>query len=130
MSYKTLLTVDNDDLTLRPGMTATAEITIVRRTDALLVPNAALRYEPPAAVEPAGGGGIVSSLLPRPPGMPAKARPANGNKGAQKVWVLRDGQPEGVPGTVGATDGRVTEIPAGDLKPGMPGITESSGGQV
>jgi HlyD family secretion protein len=131
VSYKTLLTVDNDDLTLRPGMTATAEITIVRRSDALLVPNAALRYTPPVTAEPAGsGGGIVSSLLPRPPGMPAKTRPANGNKDAQQVWVLRDGQPEAVPVTVGATDGRVTEVTAGDLKPGMLVITESSGGQA
>lgn len=130
VSYKTLLTVDNDDLTLRPGMTATAEITIVRRTDALLVPNAALRYEPPAAVEPPSSGGIVSSLLPRPPGMPAKTRPVNGHTDAQKVWVLRDGQPEAVPVTIGATDGRVTEVTAGDLKPGMLVITESSGGQV
>ena len=41
--------VDNDDLSLRPGMTATATITTVERSDVLLVPNAALRFTPATA---------------------------------------------------------------------------------
>jgi HlyD family secretion protein len=129
VSYKTVLTVDNDDLSLRPGMTATAEITTVRRTGALLVPNAALRFSPPALTEAAPrGGGIVSSLLPRPPGSPA--RPTNGSKGksvAKGVWTLADGRPVAVPVTVGPSDGRLTEITAGELRVGMKVIVESAG---
>ena len=53
VSYSTLLSVENPDETLRPGMTATATITTQSREDALLVPNAALRFTPPAELMPA-----------------------------------------------------------------------------
>jgi HlyD family secretion protein len=47
VSYEAILRVDNADLVLRPGMTATAEIHVMRVPEALLVPNAALRFYPP-----------------------------------------------------------------------------------
>lgn len=49
VTYLTYLDVDNRDLSLRPGMTATATITATERTDVLLAPNSALRFEPTAA---------------------------------------------------------------------------------
>jgi HlyD family secretion protein len=69
ISYKTILQVNNADLSLRPGMTATAEITATNREDVLLVPNAALRFTPPASTDSSvqQGGSIVSRLMPRPP---------------------------------------------------------------
>jgi HlyD family secretion protein len=45
----------------------------------------------------------------------------------QQLWLLRDGQPVAMAVTVGATDGRVTEILAGDLQAGAEVITDSSG---
>jgi len=66
VSYLTVLQVDNSDLSLRPGMTATAEITTTARENALLVPNAALRFSPPAPAK-ASSGGIVAMLMPRLP---------------------------------------------------------------
>jgi HlyD family secretion protein len=129
VSYQTTLSVDNADLTLRPGMTATADITTVERKDVLLVPNAALRYTPPtAAVPQPREGGIVSRLLPRPPRPSVRA--ANGNhngRSGQTVWVLRDGQPVAVPVTVGSTDGRFTEVTGGELEAGTPVVTETIG---
>jgi HlyD family secretion protein len=69
VTYITYLDVDNSDLSLRPGMTATATIIATSRNDVLLVPNTALRFEPAAAEAAApaakGGGGIVSQLTPR-----------------------------------------------------------------
>ncbi len=47
VTYKAILTIDNSDLLLRPGMTATADITVDEIENALIVPNAALRYAPP-----------------------------------------------------------------------------------
>lgn len=131
VSYKTVLTVNNDDLSLRPGMTATAEITTVTRTGALLVPNAALRYSPPATATPAKqSSSIVSSLLPRPPESARKSAGAGKvESDAQRVWVLTEAGPEELPVTVGPSDGRFTEITAGNLKPGMKVITENVGGQ-
>lgn len=131
VSYKTILTVDNDDLSLRPGMTATAEITTVERKDVLLVPNAALRFSPADASDAKRpSGGIVGSLIPRPPGGGAKKPNGNGNgKGsAQKVWVFEDGKLLDVSVTVGASDGSLTEVTGSALREGMAVVTESGEG--
>lgn len=132
VSYKTILNVDNDDLSLRPGMTATAEIVTAERENVLLVPNAALRFTPPrpAANAPANGrsGGLLASLLPRPP-RPSAARAATetaDKSTAQRVWVLRDGRPEPVAVTVGQSDGRMTEVSGAGLEVGEPVITASA----
>ncbi|MBP8901588.1 MAG: efflux RND transporter periplasmic adaptor subunit, partial [Thiobacillaceae bacterium] len=126
ISYLTVLEVNNDDLSLRPGMTGTAEITTLIREKALLVPNAALRFTPPAAKaeEKPQGGGIIGSLLPRPPGPRKKAR-VEANGGTHRVWVLRDGLPVAIEVETGASNGRVTEITGGELKAGMGVITET-----
>ena len=131
VSYKTILDVNNDDLNLRPGMTATAEIVTAEPENVLLVPNAALRFAPPkpAATTQPSGGGLLASLLPRPP-LPATAKSASeipDKTAAQRVWVLRDGQPVLVPVTVGHSDGRMTEVTGEGLKAGTPVIIASLG---
>lgn len=126
VSYLTVLAVNNDDLSLRPGMTATAEIITAQRENVLLVPNAALRFSPPAPEKQtsANSGGLVAKLLPRPP-RSAPARPANSGKaGAQAVWTLREGEPVRIPVKVGASDGRMTEIAGDELPAGAHVITE------
>jgi HlyD family secretion protein len=129
VSYQTLLSVANDDLSLRPGMTGTAEIVTATRADALLVPNAALRFTPSAsaATAAAPSRGLLERLLPRPPHRtpPKPARPASG-AGTQQVWILRDGQPVALSVTIGVTDGRLTEVTGGELEDGMVVITEAS----
>jgi len=139
VTYKTILNVDNDDLSLRPGMTATAEIVTTERENVLLVPNAALRFTPPQPAEappqPAeaqsSGGGLVASLLPRPPRSLAPRRQSANAKGsksaARQIWILRDGQPVAVPVTVGSSDGRMTEVTGEGLEPGLSVITASLG---
>ena len=131
VSYKAILTVDNDDLSLRPGMTATADIVTVERTNVLLAPNAALRFTPPAVAAPERSGGIIGNLLPRPPGMGAKpnGNGSNGKNGSGHVWILQGGQLAAVTVTVGQTDGRVTEVSGPDLKAGLNVVTESQGAQ-
>lgn len=125
VTYTTRLDVDNQDMTLRPGMTATATIQTSERKPSLLVPNTALRFTPAqaggAASAPATGGtSIVSRLVPRPPGGVARRAgsagaggPAAG--GTRQVWVLREGQAVPVRVTVGATDGRRTEVAGAEL---------------
>ncbi len=127
VSYLTVLEVNNDDLSLRPGMTATASIVTASRENALLVPNAALRFSPASAKPSGSGGGLVGSIMPRPPrsNVPKRATITPGKGGTQQVWVLRDGQPVAFPVTLGASDGRVTEVTSGGLQPGMAVITES-----
>ncbi|MDS4026840.1 MAG: efflux RND transporter periplasmic adaptor subunit [Candidatus Contendobacter sp.] len=131
VTYKTILNVDNDDLSLRPGMTATAEIVTTERENVLLVPNAALRFTPPPPPEAqsSGGGGLVASLLPRPPRSLAPRRQSANAKGARsaarQIWILRDGQPVAVSVTVGSSDGRMTEVTGEGLESGLPVITAS-----
>jgi HlyD family secretion protein len=127
VTYETLLSVDNTDLSLRPGMTATAEITVKTVEDALLVPNAALRFTPPATVAraPQSAGGLFSRLLIRRPAETAETQAGKAEPGSeQQVWVLRDGSPVAVPVTVGAADNRMTEILAGELAAGAPVIVD------
>ena len=126
VSYPTLLEVNNDDLSLRPGMTATAEIVTVTRENALLVPNAALRFSPTAAASPSKkpSGSIMNQLMPRPPSSrPAKPR-ASQQEGAPRIWLLREGELVSVDVQTGPTNGQVTEIVGGALEPGMQVVTE------
>jgi len=127
VTYTTVLKVDNSDLSLRPGMTATASITVNSVENAVLLPSAALRFTPPVQEEEKkSSGGLVSMLLPRPPRFKATEREnAAGSKKQQDVWILREGRPVAVPVTVGATDGVMTEIRAGDLQPGMAVVVDS-----
>ncbi len=131
ISYPAVLKVDNGDLSLRPGMTGTAEIVTIDRQGVLLVPNAALRFTPPTTTtEQKSSTSVLGALMPRPP-----RSNGNGNgaaqvaaDGSQQVWILRDGQPQAVSVRTGATNGRVTEVLSGDLQEGEQVITEQSGG--
>lgn len=129
VTYKAILSVDNSDLLLRPGMTATADITVESVKDALLVPNAALRYSPPISEE-AQSGGMLSRLFrpPRPPGSGRKAAQEKDSTHRQgrAVWVLRNGTPERVTIQTGATDGQYTIVNSGDLHEGDALITAST----
>jgi HlyD family secretion protein len=125
VTYETILNVDNSDLSLRPGMTATATVTVQKLDHALLVPNAALRFAPPSTVVTGNArGGLLSFLLPRRPGRPS-AEAGKGKEKQQLVWTLRDGKPVAIPVTVGVTDGAHTEILGGDVREGMALLTDA-----
>lgn len=128
VTYVTQMDVNNADLSLRPGMTATSTITAVERQNVLLVPNTALRFAPadPAGADAAkasAGGGIMSKMMPR---MPRTGQKKAGGPGgpAKQVWVLRDGAPVALNVKVGISDGRMTEVTEGELTEGMAVITE------
>ena len=75
ISYPVVVQVENADLSLLPGMTASAEIVVSQREDVLRVANAALRFTPPDEVveaagepgtgAPGGGRGGMMQDLPR-----------------------------------------------------------------
>ncbi len=91
VTYDVVVTVDNPDLALKPGLTAATRIITDKRDDVLRVPNAALRY--------------------RPSGMAGVSRADR-----KQVWVLRDGAPTAVAVTTGLDDENFTEIVGGELK--------------
>jgi HlyD family secretion protein len=85
-----------------PGMTAYVNVEVAQRKGVLVVPNAALRFRPAEATDVAARG---------------KAQPrAEARSGS--VYVLEAGRLRAVSVRVGITDGRVTEIAAGELKAG------------
>jgi len=125
VTYETLLAVENRDLLLRPGMTATAEITVESFEDVVLIPNAALRFKPPAAGSgKRGGGGLLDMLIPAPP---AEERTAVliDKPDEARVWVLRDGLPTPVAVKTGATNGTLTRLVEGDIQPGTPLLVDT-----
>jgi HlyD family secretion protein len=120
VTYRTVIEVKNPKMLLRPGMTATAEIVVESIKDALLVPNSALRYEPPALSPKTSSGGpsFISRLFPRPPSA-RSGRPAVQRSGKnQAVYVLDKDSPRPVQVLIGLTDGRWTQILKGDLSEG------------
>lgn len=104
VTYTTELEVDNSDLVLRPGMTATAEIITRTREGVLRAPNTALRFTPPSDDAQAGvfGG-------PREP----KKRATR-----TEIWVLDNGVPTKVEAKIGDTDGYYTEVESAELDEG------------
>jgi HlyD family secretion protein len=122
VTYETILAVDNAELLLRPGMTATAEIVVGRIDEALLVPNAALRFTPSAArhhQQEEASKGLVESLIPRPMASDGRRRGK-----APRVWVLRDGAVVPVDLEIGSSDGTWTVVTKGELHVGDVVITD------
>ena len=125
VTYSTELEVSNEDLSLRPGMTATVDIAIVDKKDILVVPNAALRFDPVTAAEISKPDTtkrtLVQSLSPgggrRWRGTPPPK--AGSSDSLPRVWTLKNGEPLEIRVTPGITDGRYTEIIKGDITEDM-----------
>ena len=126
--------VANDDLVLRPGMTATAVITTRKVENATLIPSVALRFAPPQAttgMDDEGNSGkpsLISSILPRPPGRDRKTN-ASKPSGPPTVYVLEGERLRPVQETTGLSDGIRTEITGGSLEPGMNLVTSMKTGR-
>jgi HlyD family secretion protein len=120
INYEARLSVDNRNGLLRPGMTATANIATDSTGKRMLVPNGALRFEPPK--EDAAGGvqlGGEDFGLER-----EKARATIGRGSRQNVYVLKDdGTLDEVEVVTGQSDGRHTVVTSRELKPGMRVVT-------
>jgi len=125
VTYATTLRVDNSDLSLRPGMTATASIVAVERENVLRVPNAALRFLPAAAGAPQpAGGGVLANFLPRLPAQPPRVARVDPRPGQRQLWVLQDGQPVALQVSTGVSDGRFTEVSGEGVVEGLAVIVE------
>jgi HlyD family secretion protein len=123
VTYEADLDVSNDDLSLRPGMTATADIGVAASQNVFRVPTAALRFNPATAAKtgPAKKS-FVQSLIPMP--TRNRSRPEASDKDdkakpAAHLYILRDGKAESIPIKAGLTDGRYTEVSGEGLSEGM-----------
>ena len=134
VTYEALLSVDNRELLLKPGMTATATIVASEHKGVLSVPNAALRFEPAA---PKAAEAPARTQLPIP-GIGAGPFGGNRPRGApsagdgqrrvrESVYVLEGGRPKRVPVEVGVSDGQRTEIRSQQIREGSEVIVDSEG---
>jgi HlyD family secretion protein len=119
VTYETLLNVNNEELLLMPGMTATAEIGVARYPDVVLIPNAALRFSPRQDVSTATAKpSLFNRFAGRAAAKPQSATQPELQSDRSLVWVLESGVPVSVPVQVGASNGIVTQILGGNIKPG------------
>ncbi|HHZ11042.1 MAG TPA: efflux RND transporter periplasmic adaptor subunit [Rhizobiales bacterium] len=118
VTYDARLDVDNAELLLRPGMTATVSVVTREAKDVLTVPAAAFRFRP-QAVGPRGGWSLQSLFMPRLPSSVGRRETTASTDGTRTLYVLKDGKPVPVRVKTGSTDGERTEIlsglDAGDL---------------
>jgi HlyD family secretion protein len=140
VTYTTLLSVDNTDLSLRPGMTAVATVATNERKQVWLVTNRALRFTPSVAAPAAGSGaeaaksgGVVAQLMPRIPGTnrprsATTAAPVAGQAG--RIWVQQgSAAPRSIAVSIGLSNGRQTEVSGDELREGLQVLTgETSAG--
>lgn len=121
VTYEAKLTVDNRELLLRPGMTATVSVVTSEAKNVLSAPNEAFRFRPPVA-ERSQGFSLQSLFMPRMGRRnrgPAETQAADGSR---TLYVLRGEVPVAVRVRTGVTDGLRTEILSG-LNPGDEVIT-------
>ncbi|MCX7857143.1 MAG: efflux RND transporter periplasmic adaptor subunit [Deltaproteobacteria bacterium] len=128
ITYGVIISVKNTDLSLRPGMTATADIIVKQIKNSILLPNAALRFVPKFKEDDSRNEtGLLSKLIPRPPKFDQPSVAPEGNKSERKVYLLKNGRPFEVSIRTGETDGNVTEVLSTNLEPGtyvIVGVTE------
>ncbi len=141
VTYDAVIDVENAELKLKPGMTATVNIVSERRDGVLRVPNAALRFRPDAlAARPAGAGGASraggaagrsGSMAAGAAGGPSARERPDRDPALRSVYVLVDKESVRREVKVGLSDGGFTEVTGGELREGdlvITGIEGQSGG--
>lgn len=112
ITYETVVSVENERLLLRPGMTASAKIITKELKDKLLVPNAALRYTPTTQAESKNRG---IGFMPRGPRDSNKAKTLSSSN-IKTIYILENETPKAVKVKVLETDGKFTGVESRDLK--------------
>lgn len=113
VSYEARISVDNQDLLLRPGMSATADITTQEVKNALLVPASALYFTPTLQIQSNKKMNFnpFSSMRPKRQNTPQKAMRSS-------VWILNNGIPKEIPVEIGISDGNFTQIISDSIQVG------------
>lgn len=112
VTYETVVSVDNEDLLLKPGMTATAKIITKESKNKLLIPNGALRFKPKMQEQKNGGVNLVGPNMNRPANV---ARDLS-KKELSPIFILENNQPKRVMVKVLDSDGKLTSIESEELK--------------
>jgi HlyD family secretion protein len=115
VTYDAVIDVENAELKLKPGMTANVTFVYADKDNVVRLPNAALRFRPPATL-------LARTQSER--GKSAGQMGAPAGPDHRTVWVLRNDAPQAVPIRIGLTDGTVTEVADGQLHAGDRVVTD------
>ncbi|MER9418158.1 efflux RND transporter periplasmic adaptor subunit [Mesorhizobium sp. M0306] len=125
VTYDARLDVDNSELLLRPGMTATVSVVTKQAKNVLTVPSIAFRYRPAQTAERGWSlTDLFTGRMGRPGGNRQRQAATKPTDGSRTLYVLENGRPHPVNVRVGSTDGELTEIVSG-LEEGAQVITAS-----
>ncbi|MER8952392.1 efflux RND transporter periplasmic adaptor subunit [Mesorhizobium sp. M0833] len=125
VTYDARLDVDNSELLLRPGMTATVSVVTKQARNVLTVPSIAFRYRPAQTAERGWSlTDLFTGRMGRPGGNRQHQAATKPTDGSRTLYVLENGRPHPVNVRVGSTDGELTEIVSG-LEEGAQVITAS-----
>ncbi|CCV14618.1 efflux RND transporter periplasmic adaptor subunit [Mesorhizobium sp. STM 4661] len=114
VTYNARLEVDNNELLLRPGMTATVSVVTRQAKGVLTVPATAFRYRPAASTARAWSlSELFTGRMGRPGGNRQRQAAAQPTDGSRTLYVLENGRPRPVNVKIGSTDGELTEITSG-----------------
>ncbi|TLD85270.1 efflux RND transporter periplasmic adaptor subunit [Helicobacter sp. MIT 11-5569] len=116
VSYEARIYVSNQDLLLKPGMSATADIVTDSAKNALLVPSSALYFTPQTKRKDSTKTSGLSSFSIRPTRTRGDGSKPKANS---SIWVLEKGAPKEITIEVGISDGTLTQIFSDSIKPGM-----------
>lgn len=109
VSYEARIFIQNNDLVLRPGMSATAEIQIAEADNALTIPVAALYYKPQDIGDAKAQGGMkIFGKAPPHTRITVLSQAQN-----DSLWILQDGTPRKVSIKTGLNNGKFVQILSG-----------------
>ncbi|MDD2852126.1 MAG: efflux RND transporter periplasmic adaptor subunit [Desulfuromonadaceae bacterium] len=128
VTYVVVVSVDNNDLKLKPGMTANVSVEVAKRDDVLKLPPAALRFKPKANDDETEGKGI-STTGHLPAGSGAGAGGKRKDK-SQQVYLLKEGKPVSIPVKTGIANNSSIELTESSLKEGDEVIIEQTDGDT
>ena len=120
VSYNTIVAVDNRDLLLRPGMTATVSIVVRKAENALRLPAAALRFRPEGYQRPTGGAATAAAAGARPGRAAARRRRRPAGRPGDGPAGGADPAAGGFPGAAMAAERGGPEDPAAAAGPAAP----------
>ena len=118
VTYETVVSVDNSELLLKPGMTANAKIITKNIKDQILIPNSALRFTPKNSTEKSG---TKPASFGTPPNFRAQGSVTKDNKakdGLVTIYILESGKPKELKVKVLDSDSKQSSIFSETLKIG------------
>ncbi|OGU15232.1 MAG: efflux transporter periplasmic adaptor subunit [Geobacteraceae bacterium GWC2_53_11] len=131
VTYVVVVTVDNSDLKLKPGMTANVSIEVAKKDGVLMLPPAALRFKPKAKGDEAKGKSTGAGDRSGASGQrPAGGKGGSGKGKGQQVYLLKEGKPVAMAVKTGIANNNSIELVEGDLKEGDDVIIEQVGGDT